>query len=260
MSLAKDGKAIYGVVLKKSVKSYFKYIILVPLIFLYISVLLFVKLTLIFTIGQLGDGGMFLANTISWFISAMIISDFLGHMDTVISNQKIRLKSIASHKMTYFLPVLTATAVPIIIAEMIARLFDVDIPMSFILMFYIIYAVPEVIHQKNKEHLDIFSYGHEFIKENWHLWFWINMAFGFGLYWIVQLLVNPVANSVFPMDIFRSLTLFDLYFSILKFALVSAAILSVPLTFVLIFRGYLFKILSVSSKRKREYMRNTYGE
>jgi hypothetical protein len=50
--------------------------------------------------------------------------------------------------------------------------------------------------------------------------------------------------------------------NIIRFAAMAMnwAVLSIPLTFFMIFKGYLFKILSVSSRRKRQYMRNIYGE
>lgn len=257
MSLLKDFKEIYSVVFKKTVSSYVRYLILIPLMVVYASVYELFSLLLALTLGSLGAGGGFLSNIITWFVMSFIVSDFLSHLDAVIYNRKIRLKSIGKNHMTYFSGVLSATAIPNIVLYVITMLIRIQIHPYFLILFYFIYAVPEVIYQKHKDRMDIFVYGHEFLKENWRLWIPSNIIFAFALLGIETYFYNEL---IYPR-LFNML-ISGVNINIIRFAAMAMnwAVLSIPLVFFMIFKGYLFKILSVSSRRKREYMRNIYGE
>ena len=257
MEVLKDFKAIYSVVFKKTLISYFKYIIMIPLMIVYASVYEVSKILLGISIGQLGSGGAFLAGISSWFIMSFILSDFLGHLDALIFNRKISLNSLGSNRMTYFSSVLSATAIPNIVIYGLVILLRIEIEPYWLYLFYLIYAVPEVIYQKQKDRTDIFIYGHHFIKENWLLWGVINLVFALSLFGIDQYFF---AEFIVPRALTMIYSDMNVYIVSLFVQIMKWIVLSIPLMFVLIFRGYLFKILSVSSKRKREYMRNIYGE
>jgi|GEM_PF-1237043 len=257
MSLGKDFTAIYSVVFKKTFKSYMRYILLVPLLIMYAAIYETSSILLSTIFGGLGRAGGLIAGLSSWFILAMVISDFLAHLNRIIYNRKLDLKAIGAHRMSHFSAVLSATAIPNIIIYVLYMLLRIQIHPYILMLFYLLYAVPEIIHQKDKDRMDIFIYGHDFIKENWHLWGLINLVFGLLLFTIdmaaMKAIVSPYASALYANGM--NLVLARILFSIGRWTF-----LSIPLTFVLIFRGYLFKILSVSSRRKREYMRNIYGE
>jgi hypothetical protein len=257
MSLYNDFKEIYSVVFKKTISSYIRYLILIPLLIIYAGAYELFSVLLGLTLGTLGAGGGFLSNIITWFVMSFIVSDFLSHIDAVIYNKKIKLSSIGKNSMTYFSGVLSATAIPNIVIYIISMLIRIVIHPYFLFLFYFIYAVPEVIYQKHKDRMDIFTYGHEFLKENWRLWLLPNIIFAFALLGIETFFYNEL---IYPR-LFNML-ISGVNINIIRFAamVMNWVVLSIPLIFFMIFKGYLFKILSVSSRRKREYMRNIYGE
>ena len=104
-------------------------------------------------------------------------------------------------------------------------------------------ALPETLYQKALEPVDSITYSFDFIKENWFNWFIPNAIF----YVILYLVTGQVITDIFATHInFRlSLDMMD----IIKY-LAGQVIFS----FIMIYRGYLYKILSTSTRRKRMFM------
>jgi len=109
-------------------------------------------------------------------------------------------------------------------------------------------ALPEVVYQKYFGDFENVTYAFDFFKENWKEWGIPNailLMVGYFVYYVVgkfMLLFSGLNPTVFA------------FISFLIFSIAIQAILA----FGMIYRGYLFKILSVSSKRKREYMKNMF--
>lgn len=260
MNFFTDFKAINKVVFKKTNQAYFKNLILIPLFALYIFAYVLVNIILIMTLGQLGRAGYFLASLMTWFISCFMLSDFLEHIDNSLIGRKVSFKDIGSNHMRHFRPLLTATAVPRIVVYLFSALTGIGVPSIIILLFYLVYAIPEVVYQKQVDHLDMFTYGHKFLLENWQQWGIINAVFGLiilGYQSLISLITNPVMNAlVNALPNSTSLQIIVPYIYLL-FVWIPLAI---PFMYYTIYRGFIFKILSVSSRRKREYMRNIYGK
>lgn len=254
MDFFTDFKAINKVVFKKTRESYVKNLLLIPMFGLYVAVYVVVLALLMMTLGQLGRAGEFLASMITWFFSCYLISDYLTHLQQAISGFKFKFKDVGKSYMTYFMPLLTATAVPRIVVFLFTTLTRIYVPYYWIILFYIVYATFEIIYQKNIDHLEMFAYGHQFLKENWLHWLIINAIHGMGIalfvFLISSFVIGPLAVSLAALPMLLSTALTALTFAIL---------IGIPLLFYFIYRGYIFKILSVSSRRKREYMRNIYG-
>lgn len=260
MNFFSDLKAINKVVLKKTNQAYFKNLLLIPMFGLYLIAYLIIFLILAFTIGQLGNAGSFLSSLITWFISCYMISDFMEHIDNALIGKKVSIKDVGKGRMHHFRPLLTATAVPRIVLYLITALTKLPIPSTIILLFYLIYAIPEIVYQKRVEHLEMFSYGHRFLKENWKHWLTVNAFLGVITYAVfsgVGFAVNPII--VWLTGLIPVLLTNLLLVSIIQLMLVGI-IMGIPFMYYFIYRGYIFKILSVSSIRKREYMRNIYGK
>lgn len=255
MSFFSDFTAINKIVFRKTNEAFTRNLLLIPMLGLYILVYTIVTIILGMTIGALGMAGSTLASIISWFFSCYMISDYLTHLEGAVSGFKFRLKEVGKNYMRFFIPLLAATAIPRIIIYLIARLSGLLIPFYWVVLFYLAYATAEVVYQKNLDRLEIFVYGHKFLLENWQHWLLINMVHGFVIVGFMKLvdmfIVLPLSNLMMNLPFFISLPVTGL---------VSATIIGIPALYYMIYRGFIFKILSVSSRRKREYMRNIYGK
>jgi len=255
MDFFTDFKAINKVVFKKTNESYIKNLLIIPMFGLYIMVYVLLTLVLNLSLGQLGNGGAFLASMITWFLSCYMISDFLTHIESAIGGFKFKLNSVGKGYMTYFMPLLTATAVPRIVVYLFSSLTRIYVPTMWIILFYLAYATFEIVYQKNLDRLEIFAYGHKFVMENWQHWLAINLVHGFVMIGFLKVIdvtvMTTFANLLSGLPVILSTAI---YYLVLSF------LIGIPLLYYIIYRGYIFKILSVSSRRKREYMRNIYGK
>lgn len=261
MNFFGDFTAINKVVMKKTNQSYGRNLILIPILAVYIGLYQLARLLLFSTIGQLGAGGGFIANLMRWFIMCFIISDFLVQVDRSIIGKKFGFNQLGRHYMDYFRPLLTATAIPSILMMLFSSLTRFPVAIELLYLFYLIYAIPEIIYQKHIDRLEMFVYGHKYIKENWQQWGGINLLFIivlYAFYRVVYLyLVTPILINIvnaFPKLLENPLMVYNLNTTIVSL------FMAVPFVYYFIYRGYVFKILSVSSRRKREYMRNIYGK
>jgi len=261
MPFMSDFLAIIKVVFKKTNKTYISNMLLGPMLGVYVIGYTLVSLALMLTVGRLGNAGFFLFSIMSWFISCFFISDYLVHLDGALVGRKFRLKAIGSGYMHYFRPLLTATAVPRIVVSLFGALTGIAIPTIYIILFYLVYAIPEIVYQKNMERLEMFTYGHKYLLENWKPWLIINATFGFLMVGALQVInafiVSPIMDYLAGLSILSSWS--DSMLFVIELGL-SWMFISIVFIYYFIFRGYIFKILSVSSRRKREYMRNIYGK
>lgn len=109
-------------------------------------------------------------------------------------------------------------------------------------------ALPEVVYQKYFGDFENVTYAFDFFKENWKEW---------GIPNAVLLLVGYVIYFVVGKIMMLFVGLDPVVYGFVNFLIFSVAIQAI-LAFGMIYRGYLFKVLSVSSKRKREYMKNMF--
>lgn len=265
MDFSKDLLAINKVVFKKSNKAYGSNLMLIPATWLYILIYSAISIILVTVFSLLGEAGGFLSGIAIWFLGCYILSDYFEHIASALVEQKFKMSNLRTGGMIHFRQVLTATAVPSILSSLLARLTGIGIPFSFIVLFLLLFAIPEIVYQKNIDGLGIFSYGYNFVKENWKHWVLVNFILGFiimGFYILIrQTLIINIFN--FVMKLLPWLNPNNAGDSMILYIIViffSASLLVVPIQYAMIYRGYLFKILSVSSKRKREYMRNIYGK
>lgn len=255
MNFFTDFKAINKVVFKKTNGAYVKSLVLIPLLGVYVFVYFLVDVLLGFTLGSLGSVGSYTANIITWLFSACLISDYLNLLERAISGYKFSFSEVGKNYTRYFLQTLSAIAIPNIIVYLLWRLTGIQIPYFIILLFYSLYAIPEIVYQKHYDRLEIFAYGHNFFKENYKFWLLLNFILGLVIVGITILVSMTLGTLI--MGLLVSL---PIYINLVIVPSVTMMIVAIPLVYCLLYRGYVFKILSVSSRRKREYMRNIYGE
>lgn len=112
------------------------------------------------------------------------------------------------------------------------------------LIFVLLNALPEVIYQKYYNPWESITYALEFAKDNWVEWFVPNIV----LVGILYLFTESFISGLFNYYI-----LFRIFISPLSVILYITA--QIWLSFTMIYRGYLFEILSTSNRRKRLFMR-----
>lgn len=116
-----------------------------------------------------------------------------------------------------------------------------------VIAFVVLNPLPETLYQKHLGEMDSFIYAFKFIKENWIDWFVPNVILGgacYGLYYGINM-VFSTALSGFPFAVRTSL-------SIVLIAILVQAILG----YMMVYRGFLFEMLSTTTRRKRLFMRH----
>ena len=107
----------------------------------------------------------------------------------------------------------------------------------------ILNALPETIYLKSLDSMDSIMYSFDFMKENWFNWLVPNGV----LYIILYMVTGNIITNLFTTNI--SYGVFFGGVNIVKY-LVGQGIFS----FIMIYRGHLYKILSGSTRRKRMFM------
>lgn len=110
-------------------------------------------------------------------------------------------------------------------------------------IFILLNPLPETLYLKVLNPMDSIMYSIDFMKENWVNWLIPNIAMLVVLY----LLTGKAVTGIFTTHIsyIASFRIVD----IIKY-LIAQALFS----FVMIYRGHLYKLLSTSTRRKRMYM------
>lgn len=107
--------------------------------------------------------------------------------------------------------------------------------------------LPETLYQKQLGELDSFMYAFDFIKQNWIDWFVPNIVLGgacYGVYTGANMLMAVTLRGL-PFAMRTSLTL-----------VLVAILLQAILGYMMVYRGYLFNMLSTTTRRKRLFMRH----
>lgn len=110
--------------------------------------------------------------------------------------------------------------------------------------FIFLNSLPEIIYQKHYDVGESFRYSFEFIKENWIDWFVPNIIFT-----ILLLILFGGMNPINMLTRGTNLAQLNIFSYIIGQLLFS---------FIMIYRGLLFQVLSGTSRRKRMFLRNVY--
>lgn len=103
--------------------------------------------------------------------------------------------------------------------------------------------LPESIYLKERDPMGSITYAAEFMKENWANWLIPNLFFHGILFYLTGNIISNLFSTHISMG-----------FGIDVISIVKYLIAQVLFSFIMIYRGHLFKLLSTSTRRKRMYM------
>lgn len=114
----------------------------------------------------------------------------------------------------------------------------------YLLIALALNALPETVYSKSYDSWESILYSLEFLKENWLNWIVPNALFYLGIYLISGKMLLNVFNTHLEFN-----------FSTAPLYIGSYAIAQIIFSFMMVYRGHLYKILSTSTRRKRMFMK-----
>ncbi len=251
MDLLQDIIMVNKTTIKKSIKSFKKnwIIIFTGLVYVFLNIAMLTILSTFFR------GVLFvLAGFIMAIVSSSLISNYLYLLFNIINYERIT-KDNFKDGFKYFLwkiyGVFFFAWIGSYFLSAIGGLAGTNaVLLSRIISIVILIALnplPETIYQKYYSPFESIGYAFEFMKENWLNWLIPNIIFYYLLYLITGTLL---------VDVFTTHMNFNFDFSIkgIIVYLLGQALFS----FIMIYRGHLYKLLSTSTRRKRMYMNKFY--
>lgn len=237
---------------KKTIKSFGKnwIIIFTGLVYTFLNVGIIIVVNTLFR-GVLS----ILAGLAMAIVSSGLISNYLYLLFNIISYDRITIQDFKDG-FKYFLRKIYGIffiawigsfllSIPLQLAGTNAGLLSTIVS---ILILVVLNPLPETIYQKHYSSGESIKYALNFMEENWVNWLIPNILFHFILY----LITNTLILNIFTINLSfsYSFTLKGIGLYVLGQALFS---------FIMIYRGYLFKTLSTSTMRKRMYMNKFYN-
>lgn len=119
-------------------------------------------------------------------------------------------------------------------------LLDIIITLSILILLN---ALPETLYLKAYEPVDSIMYSVDFIRENWFNWIIPNVA----LYAVIYLVTGRIVTNIFATHLYTA-------FGFGGLDLIRYLIGQLLFSFMMIYRGHLYKLLSTSTRRKRMFM------
>lgn len=220
-------------------------IILTGIVYLILNIVIYTVVLTLFR-GVLSIfGGIILA-----IVSAGLISNYLYLLFNVINYDRITFQDFKDGFM-YFLRKIYTIFFFAWIGSFLLNTFSgilgsnayvLNIIISISILF-ILNALPETLYLKTMEPMESIMYAVDFIKENWLNWLIPNAIFYIALYF----LTGKIITNLFTTHLFFGFNFNGL--SIIMYLLGQGVF-----SFMMIYRGHLFKLLSTSTRRKRMYM------
>lgn len=249
MDIIKDIIYVNKTTAKNTFKDFNKnwYIIFTGIIYTILNLIIYSLISNIFR-GPL----YILSGFITIIVSSSFISNYLYLLFNIINYDRIRFQDFKDG-FTAFIRKIYGVLFISYIANLLLSLFVGSLrtgvgnitTLIFLLAFVIFNALPETIYLKQYNPWDSVVYSFEYMKENWFNWILVNIVF-LGLLYIVtgDILIN-IFNTHISVNIFRLLSIKEIIIYI-----IGQSIFSI----MMIYRGHMYKILSTSTRRKREFM------
>lgn len=202
-------------------------------------------------VGMLFRGPLsIISGFITYFIQSAIISNYLYLLFNIINYDRFNLSDFKQGFM-YFIWKVYGVFFILYLGQLLLSLasnllgstaYLVNIAVG-ILLFVILNPLPETIYIKNYSPSETILFCLDFIKENWLNWLVPNILLT-GLIYIVtgNLLTGLVNTSIGFNYGFSSIAIIKYFVGQLIFS------------FMMVYRGHLFKLLSTSTRRKRMFM------
>ena len=252
MNILKDIIFVNVSTVKKTWKSFLKnwHIVFTGFVYTTINIIIFGIISYLLT-GILG----ILAGFVVAIVTSSLISNYLYLLSNIIRNDKITLNDFKEGFKYFLWKVYEIFFIAWIFSFILNRV--IGVMSSFasristvisILVLIIFNPLPEIIYQKSYSPWESLSYSFDFMKENWLTWLLPNIIFFTILYKTTGRII---------LDVFTTHLTYNFDFTIK--GVVIYIIGQVIFSFAMIYRGYLFNLLSTSTRRKREYMKKYYN-
>jgi hypothetical protein len=206
---------------------------------------------------QMAGAFSILAGMIIFATISAVISDYLFVIENILIYEKFSWDAFKVGYKVYFKRIFGTLFIfylvnygislfisPVLRIIPFGSLLLILLKLSIILL---INPLPEVFYQKKYDELDSLSYSVEFVKKNIVSWFVPNIVlvlvtfFAYkGIYSLIGFITVSLNNSI------------GLAISII----IISIFLQVLVGFALVYRGYLFKILDTSTRKKRLFKRH----
>lgn len=249
MEFLEDMMIINKSVLDKTFKSFINNWLLVftGIIYTLVNLVLYRLMGILFS-GSLN----ILSGIASALITSTIISNYLYLLFNVINYNRLTVNNFRDG-FTEFVRKIYGV---LFVAYIVNLLFSLILPgvgamagnLSYVIYLIaglVLNALPETIYLKDYGAWDSIVYSFEFIKENLVNWIVPNAIF-YGL-------IYMITGRILLENIFNTHLGFSFSTNIIYIIMYIAA--QVIFTFMMIYRGHLYKILSTSTRRKRMFMR-----
>ncbi|HSH35916.1 hypothetical protein [Schnuerera sp.] len=251
MNFFKDMILVNKTTLKKSVTSFSKNWI----IFFTGLVYVILNIAIILIVSTLFRGVLsILAGLVMAIVTSSLISNYLYLLFNIINYDRITwndFKQGFKHFLWKVYGIFFIAWIGSFILTSIAGILGINAKLlSRVVSIVILVSLnplPETIYQKYLSSGESIKYAFEFMKDNWINWLIPNAIFTLVLYQITNTLILNmfVTHLSFNFDFtLESLTLYILGQGLFSF--------------IMIYRGHLFKLLSTSTPRKRMYMNKFY--
>lgn len=251
MDLIKDFLLVNKFTIKKSIKSFGKNWMLVftGLVYTILNILLLIILNTFFR-GPL----YILVGFIMAIVSSSLISNYLYLLSNIISYDRITMGNFKEGFKYYLWKVYGVFFIAWIadyLLSMISGIAGANADLlNRVIKIVILIALnplPETIYQKYYSSFESIQYAFNFMKENWFNWLLPNII----LYLFLYLVTGRVMTDLFTTHLSFGLSLG--FKELVKYILGQ-----VLFSFIMIYRGHLFKLLSTSTRRKRMYTNKFY--
>lgn len=257
LDILKDLLLVNRSTLKKTSKLFLSNWIIIFTGFVYtvLNIVLLIILGTLFNNSILG----FFSGIISFIATSAMISNFLYLLNQIIRYGRITLQDFKEGFTVYLWKVYGVLFIGWAASFLYGRIVEPVIysvslslagTLSFIigiLVLILMNALPESIYQKHYSAWETVTYAFNFVKDNWIEWFVPNIIM-FGVFYLVT---GNVISDVLAISS-------GYFFNLSIKGIILYIIGQVLFTFIMIYRGVLFDILSTSTRRKRAYMQYLY--
>lgn len=251
MNLIKDLLLVNKLTVKKSIKSFSKnwMLIFTGLVYTFLNILI------LFILNTFFKGPLYiLVGFIMAIVSSSLISNYLYLLSNIINYDRITMGNFKEGFKFYLWKIYGVFFIAWIANYLLSLLTGIlgtsgDLVNKIISIIILIglNPLPETIYQKYYSPFESIQYAFEFMKGNWFNWLLPNIL----LYLLLYLVTGKVI-----VDLFATHLSFGLDLSLKGIGVYILG--QVVFSFIMIYRGHLFKLLSTSTRRKRMYMNEFY--
>lgn len=200
-------------------------------------------------------GGLYIS-FLTPVLYALILSIYLDMLSDLMYYDRVHIGNFKSSFRNYFGPIYSVYFVLILINWVVLMFFRSSYYLTYIIwtaIFLIFNPIVETIYLKDESYISAYSYCLNFMKDNFIHWLiplvvYVGiqhfLGFSFLEYISDEAIITLPIGRGFSLDIFRGPASYYIKYLIVE----------IITGFYIIFRGNLFKILSNSTMRKRQYM------